>query len=1108
MSTSSPDFTHLHVHSYYSLMDGLNSPEELAQAAKDMGQDSLAITDHGTLSSHRGMQEAAVKVGIKPILGCEMYLSPTDRFDKRDVKKREDNTQLYNHLIVLAKDAKGLSNLQKLSELAWSEGYYYKPRIDRDILEEYREGLIVLSGCLNGVIAKAIARDDDAVSHDWIKYFQENFGDDFYMELQPDNPFEINSGLLRLADKFGVKPVVTADCHFARPEDRAAEEAMLILSTSPKRADGQNYESTKKIADVFERLNALYPNRPISFEKLDLFIRGRGDMYSTLEKQGLARQDMFDSTLEISEKIGSYEYPEALDLLPKPRSEDPALLLRKRVYAGLKAKGLDTDPVYTERAEEELKVIIDKNFPTYFIIESNMIEWAKKQDILVGPGRGSAAGSLICYALGITTVDPIKYGLLFFRFINPERDDYPDVDTDFEDKRRVEVKNYLKRQYKHVANISTYSYFKGKNVIRDASRVFGVPLADVNKALKNVDAPTDNVDYFSIWEKTDQARDFMKKYPEIVPMAKKLQGRIRSAGMHASGVIVSKEPIERYCSIESRVDPKDKVSGRIAVITADMEQAADIGFIKLDVLGLKTLTVIADAKRIIKDRHGVDIDLEALPLDDQKVYDELSAGYTVGVFQAEAAPYTKLLKDMKVSNFMDLAASNALVRPGAANTVGKVYIARKRGEEVVKYDHPMMQEFTSNSYGVIIYQEQVMQACVHLGGMTWGEADKVRKIIGKKKDVKEFDKFKDKFISGASQHVAKQVAEKLWNDFEAHAGYSFNLSHAVAYSMLSYWSAWIKLNYPIEYMYALLKNEEDKDKRTEYLIESKRLGIPVLLPHINKSDVDFTIEGDSIRFGLSNVKFISDATAMPIMNRRPFTSWKHVMEVTDEKGSGVNSRAISALDKVGGTTFADRPKRGDESDYYYEYLNIPKFGTHPFPQHTLDLIIPLEEYEEKGVFVVKGMVKKIKKGKGWSRIEIVDESGTAGIFHNEDTQILSGQMYFFLVANNRIARYITADEIWEAIEKPKDDGFINYLITEELYTTAGSYYVVCFDRRKTKAGKWMGTLVLANEHKEMRTILVFPQAFSKAYGKAREGATIFATFKRLDDGGLCLNEIE
>lgn len=1108
MSDSSK-FAHLHVHSFYSLMDGLNSPKELMQAAKDLGQTSIAFTDHGTLSSHREAQEAAEELGMKPVLGVEAYFSPTDRFDKRDVKKRDDNTSLYHHMTILAKNQKGLQNLQTLSEIAWREGYYYKPRMDWEILNEYGDDLIILSGCMSGLVAKAIEKGNDDDAHKWLSLFKDRFGEDYYIEMMSDNPIELSTKLLEYADMYSIKPVATADCHFARPEDRAAEEAMLILSTSPKFEKGKDYENTKNIKDVFERYNAIYPERPISFEKLDLYVRTRSDIESAFQAIGIDRPEMYESTLEISEKIGSYELPRGLDLLPRPKNMDPDTRLRELVYKGLADRGVADDPRYIERAEEELKVIADKNFSTYHLVVAGMVQEERDKGGLIGPGRGSAAGSVVVWAMKITELDPIANNLLFFRYINPERNDYPDIDCDFEDRSRKRVKEGLRKKFKYVANISTYNYFRDKGVIRDASRVFRVPMGDVNKAMKNIDSPPD-ADFFPVFEKSDQGKDFIRKYPEVMPLARKLRDRIRSSGMHASGVVVSNRPLEQIVPLETRTDPKDKVSGRVTVITADMKQAEDIGLIKLDVLGLKTLTVLHDALDMIKERHGKEINLYTLPLDDARVYNSLSMGYTMGVFQCEQPAYTALLKDMQVSHFEDLAASNALVRPGAKNTVGKIYIDRKHGRENVQFAHNIMRPITENTYGVIIYQEQVMLAMTELAGMPMSQADKVRKIIGKKLDRALFEPYRLEFVEGASKHISQKAAENLWKTFEAHAGYSFNRSHALAYSMISYWSAWMKEYYGLEYMTALLRNEEDKDKITDYLIEAKRLGVKVLLPNVNKSGVNFEIEDDGIRFGLGNIKYISDITANPIIERRPYNSFADLLAAGEEKGSGINSRQITALRLVGAATFSDNPKTGNESDYFYEYLGIPKFASHPFPTRVTELVRPLDEYDEKETFVIRAMVKKIKRGVGWSRIEVVDEFGSAGIFHNQDSMIESGQLYFMLVSNNRVARYCTAEEIWEGLASNTDDAFIKYLsgCDELKYVTPGSYYVVDFTRRKTKAGKMMGTLVVANHEEEMRSILVFPQTFTKAYGKGKPGTVIMASFKKLDDGGLCLGDIE
>jgi hypothetical protein len=513
--------------------------------------------------------------------------------------------------------------------------------------------------------------------------------------------------------------------------------------------------------------------------------------------------------------------------------------------------------------------------------------------------------------------------------------------------------------------------------------------------------------------------------------------------------------------------------------------------------------VILDTLASIKKRLGKDINLSELTLDDPDVYKVLSEGYTKGVFQAEATPYTNLLIKMGVDKFEDLAASNALVRPGAMNTVGASYIKRKHGNEAVQFIHPIMKPFTENTYGVIIYQEQVMQACVHLGGMTWSEADKVRKIIGKKKDAKEFDQFKDRFIDGASKHISKKQAETLWHTFEAHAGYSFNRSHAVAYSMLSYYTAWLKSNYPIEFMFSILKNENDKDARTEYLIEAKRLGIKIKLPHVNESDIYFSLKNDSIIFGLAEIKFISDNIANKILEKRPFTNYAELIERASEKGSGINSRAISALNAIGGAAFPDNPRDGNEKDNYYEYLGIPTFNLEGIPPRIKAQARPIEEFDDLGSFIMFGMVKSIKRGTGWARVELVDETGSIGLFHNEQTQIETGQMYFILVGDNRIARYIKVSDI-----DPKlDDLFVDYLYRKEYDLEEDEYIVVNFTPYKTKAGKMMSHIVLSNKAKELTRVIVFPTMYKMSIAKMREGMKCKLVLSKLDDGTLNVKEI-
>jgi len=1084
----------LHVHTHYSLFDGIATPQEYVDRAVALGMPAIAITDHGSLSGHREMYRAAKEAGIKPILGIEGYITK-DRLLHEDKKAKNDPLDLnYNHLIILAKNAKGLENLNKLNELAWTEGFYKKPRIDWTILEQYKEGLIITSGCLSGVLAKAIEAGELAYAKEHIKWCKDTFGDDYYLEVMPHNPAEINQIILDLADEFGVKPVVTPDCHHSDPAQKEIQELKLILNSySNKTEKDVTYEKSRDHDNLMDRLDYLYgADRQMSFKNFEIHLLSDEEMHNAMKAQGIDREDMYEATLEIVDKIEDYDIQDHIDLLPA-QYRDPNGEIRTLAIEGLTTLGLVDNQEYLDRLDEELEIIKNKKFAPYFLVVRNMINWAKKEGIVVGPGRGSSAGSLLCYALGITDIDPIIHGLLFFRFINPERDDFPDIDTDIQDSRRDEVKEYLVKQYRHVASIATFLQFKGKGVVRDIARVLYIPLPEVNKVMKLIDT----------WEdycNSKSTAEFREKYPEIEKYGEQLRGRIRGTGIHAAGVVTAKEPIFKYAPMETRTSPGTKE--RIPVVAVDMAEAERIGLIKIDALGLKTLSVLDDTIKIIKERHGIQIEPLKIDMDDSNVYQMLSDGYTKGVFQCEATPYTNLIVKMGVKNFDELAASNALVRPGAMNTIGKDYIARKQGRQAIGFKHKILQEFTSDTYGCILYQEQVMLACTNLGGMTMAEADKVRKIIGKKKDAKEFDQFQDQFVQGATQYLGEEGARDLWHDFEAHAGYSFNKSHAVAYSTLSYWTAWLKCHYPIEFMFALLKNEKDKDARTEYLIEAKRMNIPVRLPHVNESDIDFKIEGKGIRFGLSAIKFVSDNIASKYIAARPFNSYKEVEEFTFGKGNGVNSRALSSMRLIGATAFDDNPANQDEiRENLYEYLNLPEFNM-SVPTHFHAFIDTAEDYEEKGSFILMGMVKNIKRGKGWSRVEILDKTGLVGIFDDEQSTIEAGRTYIILASDNRVLSAVPVDEA-----KGSNSALIKFLNYKQLPYTDDEMYVVSFKSRITKAGKKMAYLTLADTARDLHPVTVFPTQYPKAYMKIEEGKAYKFSFNKTKDGTTILEDV-
>lgn len=1096
-------YTELHLHDYFSALDGLDSPAEYFSRAKELDMTHLSQTNHGTLIGHREFQREAKTAGIVPILGVESYIS-LDRFDKRSNAKREDGTSAYNHIILLAQNETGLNTMYKLNQEAWDGGFYSKPRIDIDLLAEHNDGLVVLSGCMGGLISKAIEREDFTEAHRLAQQFKSILGDRFFIEVQAHNPVPLNGYLLEIADKYGIKPVITSDCHYARKEDLWVEEAMLIISTNPKRDFDADMSKAAKM-DYLERYNYLYPNRKMTFEKIEIYLRTAEEHLAEMSRHWFNRDDIVTNTQIVANMIGEYPFHQGLDLLPKPKNDNPDTLLEKKARAGLRNRGLHTDPVYVARLEEELAIIKDKNFSTYFLIVANMINWAKNQGIMVGPGRGSAAGSLVCYALSITEVDPIHYGLLFFRFINPERNDFPDIDVDFEDKRRAEVKDYLRRQFKHVAEIMTINKFQGKNAFNAAAKVLGIPKAEVTRATKKIDAPADKPEmFYDMLKKSKEGSAFIKEHPAVLKLSEKLTGRISYMGKHPAGIVVSKEPLHHYMPIETAANPDKTVGGRVPVIAADMEEAADIGAIKLDALGLKTLTVISDTLKEIKKRHNKDIDPNRIPLDDRKVFDMLNDGYTRGIFQAEGPAMTKWIIDAGCDEFMDIVIASSIARPGPMNTIGPEFKLRKFGKANVTYEHQVMREVTEQTLGLIVYQEQVMLAIHKLAGLPMATADNVRKIIGKKKDVKEFEQYQQAFVDGASERVDRAVAEKLWHDFEEHAGYSFNKSHGIAYSLITYWTAWLKVNYTVEFMYALLKNETDTDKLTEYLIEAKRQGLKILLPHVDKSDLEFTIENGNIRFGLMNVKGIAAKTGQKLIDYRPYGNYAVLEEKVKEKGSGLTATVLKSLNAIGGAVFDDNPRHGGERDNLYEYLNIPAFQHKELPPRIMNQFRTLDEYEDTGTFFVMAMARKIVRKDHWARVDLLDETGTAGVFTNGETPMEAGQMYILLVSNNSIERYASIDDI----SSKSRNTFVRHLYAKDYpELTDGCYKTIAFRRHTTKAGNAMGYMLVSDAEKNLIRVMAFPQQFAKAYGKCKEGMDAFMEFKKTEDGSLFLHNV-
>lgn len=716
-----------------------------------------------------------------------------------------------------------------------------------------------------------------------------------------------------------------------------------------------------------------------------------------------------------------------------------------------------------------------------------------EQDFLkvvhLGKKIHNKSNSSVAYVIGITDEIPDSEptGLSKKSVV-----DWPDIDTDFQDSRRHEVKDYMRRKFGHVASIGTITYFKDNGMIKDACRILQIPLGEVNKTLKNI------VSYEQFLT-SPTTLQFRNKYPEVERLCNEMRWHIRSTGIHAGGLVISKEPLVNYAPIQTAVDKSDPATPRVPLVAADMNEAANIGLIKFDFLGLKALSVLQETVNLIKRRHDKDFDLYKLPMNDAATYNMLSEGFTQAIFQCEQPAYTKTIFNMGgVHNFDELVASNALVRPGAANSsFAQKYIDGKAGN--YEYIHKCTQSFTENTYGSILYQEQQMLLCTELCGMSMGDANKVRKAIGKKKH-EELVKWESAFVEGASKKISQSEAQDLWNDLLAASDYSFNLSHAVAYSTVSYWTAYLKRHYSVEFMAATLRNESNKDSIVDYVTEAKRLGIRIKLPHVNESGLNFEIftdaNGDYIRFGLKNIKFISDISGSRLIQERPFRDYDHLYSVVMTPKNGLTTRVLEGLNAIGAAEFSDNPRRGNEKDNLFEYLNIPAFSTSDLPPKIKNKFRLLDDYAEDEAFFVAAMVRNIKLGKGWIRIDMVDESGSAGAF-TDLQDIESGKMYIMLISNNSIVKAVPLEALIE-----KKTGFTKFIALDTLDDVPDSMHkVVAFTVRTTKAGKKMANVVLSDNKKNLSAVLAFPgKDFIKIYDTCKEGNVVDVQLASTRDG--------
>jgi DNA polymerase-3 subunit alpha len=895
-------FTHLHVHSHYSLLDGLARPEQLLKQAKEMGLDALALTDHGVMYGAIEFYSLAKKMGIKPIIGCEVYLAPRSLTDKTP----KIDSKLY-HLVLLAKNKTGYHNLLKLVTIGELEGFYYKPRIDKEVLKKHSDGLIALSACIKGEIPSALSTGDYKKALDLAKEYQKIFGkDNFYLELQhhPEltDQKKINDGLLKISKELNIPAVVTTDLHYIKKEDKEAQDVLLAIQTG---TDIRNEDrlSMKEMELYFkspEEITEDFHDHPELFENIKKIV------------------EQCNLELDIGEVI--------LPHFTTPKKENSFQYLKKIALQNFKKIYSSKNKEAKERFDYELDVIKKTGFADYFLIIEDFIRFTKEEGIMTNT-RGSAAGSLIAYVLGITSVDPLKHGLYFERFLNPERIQPPDIDLDIADNRRADLINYITKKYgqNHVAQIITFGIMKSRMAVRDVTRALGHPYALGDQISKLLPQNITIKKALSIVPELRRLYETETDAQNIIDMAQQLEGVARHASTHAAGVVISREPLVNYSPLQhsSRNDQE--------VITQyDMYSLEKIGLLKVDILGLANLTIIKNALRIIKKVYGDEIDLDEEGYEDKKVYKLLSDGNTVGVFQVESAGMKRYLQELKPTKFEDIIAMLSLYRPGPMEFIPS-FINRKRGKEKIIYLHPKLKPILENTYGICIFQEQLMKIAHDLGGFSMGEADVLRKAVGKKIKIL-LQAQKEKLIEGMIKNdIKKPVAEKIWAWVEPFARYGFNKSHSASYARITYQTAWLKAHYPNVYMAALLTSDfGNLDRIAIEIAECRRLGIKVMPPSVNESFAEFGIQKKTgnIFFSLAAIKNVGEGVATMIQEERQGNGiFKDLTDFLKRMPrQALNKKSLESLIRAGALDcFGDRELMNDHLeeilDWVYRFHN-------------------------------------------------------------------------------------------------------------------------------------------------------------------------------------------
>ncbi len=873
------NFTHLHVHTEYSLLDGAARINDLLDTAKNFGMTSLAITDHGTMYGVIDFYKAAVKRGIKPIIGCEVYVAPQSRFDREEI----DGVK-YFHLILLAENNTGYKNLIKLASRAATEGFYYRPRVDKEILREYHDGIIALSACVAGEIPRAILNKDFSRAKEIILEYAEIFGrDNFFLEIQNhglDEEAKVRYALKNFSAELNIPLVATNDSHYVRRADSEFHELLLCMQTG----------------------KTIHDEHRMKFSSDDYFLKSAEEMRELF----FDTPEACDNTLKIAERcnvtieFGKFQMPE----FPLPAGKTDAEYLRELCNKKIRNRYPNiTDEIKT-RLDYELKVIHNMGYDGYFLIVYDFINFARQNKIPIGPGRGSAAGSLVAYVLEITELDPLKYNLLFERFLNPERVTLPDIDVDICYIRRDEVISYVKDRYgaDKVSQIATFGTMAAKAAIRDVARVLEMTYVESSRLVKMIPNVL-NISIDAALKKSNELRDEYDNNPEskkIIDFARKLEGLPRHLSVHAAGVVISKVPLDEIVPLQ--------ISNGALVTQYDKDKIEELGLLKMDFLGLRTLTIMAETVKNIKSSHGVELELSKIPLRDKKTAEMLSSGKTGAVFQMESAGMTAMVKELRPEGFEDLIPTVALYRPGPLGS-GMVedFIAGKHGRKKPQYLHQKLEPILKETFGLILYQEQVMQIVQTLAGFTLGQADLLRRAMSKKK-AEILLAQKENFLQGCELNgVEKSLAEKIFELLSHFADYGFNKSHSVAYGLLAWQTAYLKAHYPAEYMAAMMSGTPDADKVASYIELSRRMGIKVLAPDINFSDGHFTVERGAIRFGLSAIKTVGDNAVTNILNERVFGKFKSLTDFCGRLDvKAVPRRSLEKLIKCGAFDSLDR----------------------------------------------------------------------------------------------------------------------------------------------------------------------------------------------------------